>query len=267
MAVFLRYITLSAIVALFLANAANATFYTTFPYGESVVKGDDTMEITWKEDNNTPPIKQFGDFKLELMTGTDLVQSSLAVIAPKLSGAETKIKFKVPKNVGPAGKIYFLRYTSLKNPELVAFSTRFTILDVNGPVPDVVKQNQAFFAPLLQAGASSGAALPSASASATVPASSGVSGVSSAATSLPASGISSTVSSVAISSASISASSSALSSAVVSVKSSSSAPASSSVKSSSPSQSASAPSKSAATTTTASLAAALLALLGTVMVV
>ncbi|CAG8487823.1 1432_t:CDS:2 [Ambispora gerdemannii] len=129
-----RFFILGALIIL-LSNIVvnNATLYPTFPDSNSILKPNDQIEITWSDNTKEPALSTLGSIKVEFMTGADLEQTFLAVIGT-VPGSAGKIAYTIP-TVEPAGKIYFIRFTSGADNTKLFFTTRFIITDPNGKYP------------------------------------------------------------------------------------------------------------------------------------
>ncbi|KAI9598573.1 Ser-Thr-rich glycosyl-phosphatidyl-inositol-anchored membrane family-domain-containing protein [Syncephalis fuscata] len=114
-----------------------ANFYPTFPISNSVWPAGSEQTITWDDDKALPNINDISSFKLELQTGTDSKQKTLATIGTNLKGSDKSVKFTIPQSVGPSGKVYFLRFTP-NNGDIV-WTTRFTVTGGTGTFPSDVE--------------------------------------------------------------------------------------------------------------------------------
>ncbi|KAG0205365.1 hypothetical protein BGX28_003030 [Mortierella sp. GBA30] len=113
-----------------IASAATAFVNPTDPWSTSVWKPNTQVNITWTDDGKAPTLKTSPKVNIYFMTGSDLVQTQLAVIAENYDAfANSHILYNVPV-VDPPGQIYFLKFTSATSADM-AFTTRFTVTDVN----------------------------------------------------------------------------------------------------------------------------------------
>ncbi|KAI8057667.1 Ser-Thr-rich glycosyl-phosphatidyl-inositol-anchored membrane family-domain-containing protein [Syncephalis plumigaleata] len=130
----------SSLAVALAATPALANFYPTYPVGDTVWPAGTEQTITWTDNKNAPNINDISSFKLELQTGTDAKQKTLAVIGTNLKGSDGSIKFTIPADIGPSGKVYFLRFTpSTGGSETIIWSTRFTLTGGTGTFPSDVE--------------------------------------------------------------------------------------------------------------------------------
>ncbi|CAH1759595.1 354_t:CDS:2 [Entrophospora sp. SA101] len=104
----------------------------TDPYGETVWHTGEKVKILWDEAGQ-PKTSKMSGIHIQLMTGPDLNQIPLAVVAPKLPTTAKEFEWTVPslKQYGyPSGKIYFFMFSDPKTPANgLAWTTRFTIIE------------------------------------------------------------------------------------------------------------------------------------------
>ncbi|RKP06741.1 hypothetical protein THASP1DRAFT_31446 [Thamnocephalis sphaerospora] len=131
------YLVASLATAAMLAAPAYANFYPTFPVGDSVWPAGTQQTITWQDDGSAPSLDAIPSFKLELQTGTDAAQKTLAVVGTTIDPKSKSIRFTIPANIGPSGKVYFFRFTPSVGE--IKWTTRFTLTGATGTFPDDVQ--------------------------------------------------------------------------------------------------------------------------------
>ncbi|CAG8496791.1 4058_t:CDS:2, partial [Cetraspora pellucida] len=65
------------------------------------------------------------------------------IIGKKVKGTARRHNFTVPKELGPSGSFYFLKYTDSRHPSHTDFSGYFTISGTNGTIPGFNPQDLA----------------------------------------------------------------------------------------------------------------------------
>ncbi|KAF9409343.1 hypothetical protein BGZ94_001993 [Podila epigama] len=123
---------LSTVAALgAMAATASAFVSPGEPIAASKYKPNDIMNISWVDDNQPPLLSSGPIFDIFFMTGTNLAQTQLAVVAEGVDGSKVNsYPYKIP-HVSPTGQIYFLKFAT-KDGKGLAWSTRFTITDEAG---------------------------------------------------------------------------------------------------------------------------------------
>lgn len=140
--------------ALYLLSPTKAGIATTSPFNKVTWNGGDTVKITWDEDGTVPLLGDIGITTVDLMAGGDSVQSKVVTIGQTQAIAK-EIGYVVPKDVGPPGNFYFIKFTA---GAYTSFSGTFSIENVNGNIPEFDPNNPNGKAP--PAGATA-AAIPS----------------------------------------------------------------------------------------------------------
>ncbi|RKP06740.1 hypothetical protein THASP1DRAFT_31445 [Thamnocephalis sphaerospora] len=102
-----------------------ADLYPTLPNDDTVWEAGVKQTVVWKDDGKAPLLQDIMPFKLELQTGTDMQQSTLAVFATDVSPNRTTFDVVIPKDIGPSGKVYFFRFTIPGGD--IKWTTRFTL--------------------------------------------------------------------------------------------------------------------------------------------
>ncbi|KAJ2849290.1 hypothetical protein IWW36_002727 [Coemansia brasiliensis] len=124
--------TLAASVLAF-TSAAQAGFYTTYPIGSDAIKPGQTIQITWRPDEQAPDLSNVSSYTLKYMTGGNLVQTTVATIGT-FDISQTTIPFTVPDT---APGMYFLMYTA-GDGSGSSWSTRFSVGGGTSWYPDGV---------------------------------------------------------------------------------------------------------------------------------
>lgn len=133
-------IIVSSLAVVLAATSALANFYPTYPIGDTVWPAGTEQTIAWKDNGNAPSINDISSFKLELQTGTDANQRTLAVIGTDLKGSAGSVKYTIPANIGPSGKVYFLRFTpNTGGTDSIVWTTRFTLTGGTGTFPSNIE--------------------------------------------------------------------------------------------------------------------------------
>ncbi|KAF9289708.1 hypothetical protein BGZ68_008790 [Mortierella alpina] len=117
-----------------IASSVTAFVNPTDPWSTSVWKPNTKVTILWTDDpKTTPSLKTNPLVNIYFMTGSDLVQTQLAVVAENYNAlTNTSIVYDVPV-VDPPGQIYFLKFVSAGGQAAEpAFTTRFTVTDAAG---------------------------------------------------------------------------------------------------------------------------------------
>ncbi|RKP24148.1 Ser-Thr-rich glycosyl-phosphatidyl-inositol-anchored membrane family-domain-containing protein [Syncephalis pseudoplumigaleata] len=127
----------SALAVALAAAPALANFSPTFPISNSVWPAGSEQTITWQDNGAAPHINSINSFKLELQTGTDTKQVTLAVVGTNLKGSDGSVKFTIPADIGPSGKVYFFRFTPTNGD--ISWTTRFTLTGGTGTFPPTVE--------------------------------------------------------------------------------------------------------------------------------
>ncbi|KAJ2664056.1 hypothetical protein IWW48_001068 [Coemansia sp. RSA 1200] len=105
-----------------LATAVNAGFYTTYPVGADSVNSGQTINITWRPDEQEPLLDGVSGYTLKFMTGGNIVQTTVATIGD-FDISKQEISFTIPST---APGMYFLMYTA-SNGAGSSWSTRFSV--------------------------------------------------------------------------------------------------------------------------------------------
>jgi hypothetical protein len=130
----------SSLAVALAAIPALANFYPTYPVGDTVWPAGTEQTITWQDNGKAPKISDISSFKLELQTGTDANQRTLAVIGNDLKGSAGSVKYTIPANIGPSGKVYFFRFTpNIGGTDSIVWTTRFTLTGGTGTFPSDVE--------------------------------------------------------------------------------------------------------------------------------
>ncbi|KAF9948223.1 hypothetical protein BGZ70_002309 [Mortierella alpina] len=116
-----------------LASSVTAFVNPTDPWSTSIWKPNTKVTIQWTEDAKAPSLKTNPLVNIYFMTGSDLVQTQLAVVAENYNAlTNSSIVYDVPV-VDPPGQIYFLKFVSAGGQAAEpAFTTRFTVTDAAG---------------------------------------------------------------------------------------------------------------------------------------
>ncbi|KAG9295528.1 hypothetical protein G9A89_000179 [Geosiphon pyriformis] len=118
-------------------NIVNAAPAPSPPDGSTTWTVGEKVTIAWGENADLPQTKDMSGITITLMTGADLAQIPLDVIASGLKVSTKSVDYVVPplSKLGyPAGKIYFIMFSSSTNPSSgVSWSTRFIIVDGKTP--------------------------------------------------------------------------------------------------------------------------------------
>ncbi|KAJ2311638.1 hypothetical protein H4S02_006774 [Coemansia sp. RSA 2611] len=117
-------VSFSALAASVLAftSAVHAGFYTTYPVGADAIEAGQTIQITWKADDQAPDLTNVSSYTLKFMTGGNFVQTTVATIGT-FDISKTSISFTVPET---APGMYFLMYTAAGDAGS-SWSTRFSV--------------------------------------------------------------------------------------------------------------------------------------------
>lgn len=118
-------------VALYLLSPAEAGISTNTPFNGVTWNGGDTENVVWVDDGKAPKLAEIGLTSVDLMKGDAKTQAFVTNIG-KVQAAAKEVQFKVPKDVGPVGNDYFIKYTA---GTYTAFSGTFTIDNVDGKAP------------------------------------------------------------------------------------------------------------------------------------
>lgn len=116
--------------ALCLFSSIETKIVTDSPFNTVTWEGGQTEKITWSDDGTAPNLGQMGITTVDLMAGGDTNQVVVANIG-KVPATVKEITYNVPKNIGPPGNFYFIKYTSLAGD---AFSGTFSIEGVTGTI-------------------------------------------------------------------------------------------------------------------------------------
>jgi len=127
------FVAAAAILASLLPAPSHADVYTTFPVQGSTVACNTPTQITWRQGPKPPAFSSLQWIRVDLCTGTNSNQTCPLTLAPQVDPKAGKLSMTVPTNIGPAGPIWFLRYTD--NTGVSSWSTRFTLTGANGPMP------------------------------------------------------------------------------------------------------------------------------------
>ncbi|CAG8586457.1 7839_t:CDS:2 [Paraglomus occultum] len=123
---------ISTVFIVLLVSIAQAGIFTTSPVSSTVWKAETQQTITWINSKN-PPLEQLKSVTIQLMTGPEEQQIPVLTIGQGIQGIAKKFVFKgVPKNLGPSGQFYFLKYS---DGDYSGFSARFTIDGIDGTIP------------------------------------------------------------------------------------------------------------------------------------
>jgi hypothetical protein len=126
----------SSLAIVLAAVPALANIFPTYPVGDTVWPAGTEQTITWIDNGKAPNITDISSFKLELQTGTDTKQYTLAVVGTNLKGSAGSVKYTIPANIGPSGKVYFFRFTpDIGGTDSIVWSTRFTLTGGTGTFP------------------------------------------------------------------------------------------------------------------------------------
>ncbi|CAG8605479.1 2363_t:CDS:2 [Acaulospora morrowiae] len=123
----------ASLLIFLITTPVNAGVEVLNPYTGIVWNGGETQQITWKENGNSPALTSLKKLTITLMTGTQESQFPVVVIASNVDGTSLSYSYTVPKNVGPEGSSYFLKFSQDTN---LYFSGDFTIKGVSGKVPN-----------------------------------------------------------------------------------------------------------------------------------
>ncbi|KAJ2717272.1 hypothetical protein H4R19_000024 [Coemansia spiralis] len=111
-----------AAAALAFAGAARAGFYTTYPVAADHVSSLQQVQIKWQPSADAPSLAGVSAYTLKLMTGGNLVQTTVATIGT-FPVSQTTVPFTIPQT---APGMYFLMYTA-NNGAGSSWSTRFSV--------------------------------------------------------------------------------------------------------------------------------------------
>ncbi|CAG8632716.1 22458_t:CDS:2 [Dentiscutata erythropus] len=109
-----------------------AWVYPTSPETDSVCTPGSNITVLWKDDGKSPNIAT-KSIKVYFMSGSDQQQIYLATIGEDIPASQCSINYPCPQ-VDPVGKWYFFRFSD-GNTTNDAYTTRFTITDLNGKYP------------------------------------------------------------------------------------------------------------------------------------
>jgi hypothetical protein len=123
--------------ALCLFSSTEAGISTGTPYNAVTWNGGDVVKITWSDDEQPPLLESIGITTVDLMVGGNSSQVKVANIGTTQAFAK-EIGYTVPKDVGPPGTFYFIKYTA---NTYTSFSGTFTIANVNGVIPGFDPKN------------------------------------------------------------------------------------------------------------------------------
>jgi hypothetical protein len=115
-------------VALYLFSSAEAGITTNTPFNTVTWNGGETETVVWDDDGKAPKLAEIGITTIDLFFGNETSQTLVANIGKAPATAKT-IDYKVPKDVGPPGNSYFIKYTA---GTYTSFSGSFSIAKVNG---------------------------------------------------------------------------------------------------------------------------------------
>ncbi|KAJ2384350.1 hypothetical protein GGI05_005036, partial [Coemansia sp. RSA 2603] len=111
-----------AVAAMALLSSVQAGFYTTYPVGADNVNPGQTIQITWRSDDQAPVLTNVPSYTLKFMTGGNFVQTTVSTIGT-FPITQTTVPFTIPQT---APGMYFLMYTA-SDGSGSSWSTRFSI--------------------------------------------------------------------------------------------------------------------------------------------
>ncbi|KAJ2717262.1 hypothetical protein H4R19_000014 [Coemansia spiralis] len=112
-----------AAAALAFAGAARAGFYTTYPIGADQISSLQPIQIKWQPSADAPSLVGVTQYTLRLMTGGNLVQTTVATIGT-FPVSQTTVSFTIPQT---APGMYFLMYSIDGATGGSSWSTRFSV--------------------------------------------------------------------------------------------------------------------------------------------
>ncbi|CAO1622524.1 unnamed protein product [Sympodiomycopsis kandeliae] len=132
----MKFSTIAATV-LALATPALSSVYVTNPVASTKVSGGDRITIRWQDSDTAPKVSSWGGINIWLAAGSESSQFKLDQVASDVKTSKTHVKYTVPKDIGPPGKYYFIRFESTDTApngtaNAMSFSARFNIDSVNG---------------------------------------------------------------------------------------------------------------------------------------
>ncbi|RXW23205.1 hypothetical protein EST38_g2640 [Candolleomyces aberdarensis] len=127
-------------VLLAVAAQALAGIHITAPIASTTFSGGKQATVTWIDNGQAPPLKDFGPAIISIYAGNALQQTSLQVIAPSVDvSTQGSVTFNVDATIGPNSNEYFIRIESLSlkdsaQPQYpaLAFSAKFTLNEMTG---------------------------------------------------------------------------------------------------------------------------------------
>lgn len=121
------------VAALYLFSSVKADISTTSPFATVVWNGGEPEQVTWNDDGKAPTLSNIkGPVTIQLMAGGSLNQVFVANISTIPSAVIGQVSYNVPKDVGPPGNFYFIKY--IAGEDHTAFSGTFSIQNVNGVI-------------------------------------------------------------------------------------------------------------------------------------
>lgn len=99
--------------------------------------GGDRVTIRWQDSNDAPRASTWGGYNIWLAAGSESSQFKLDQIASDLPTSRTHVRYTIPKDIGPPGQYYFIRFESTKTApngtaDAMSFSARFNLAKVTG---------------------------------------------------------------------------------------------------------------------------------------
>ncbi|CAI2170689.1 4978_t:CDS:1 [Funneliformis geosporum] len=97
---------------------------------KTVCSSKTPCKVVWGDDGIAPSLLELPNINVKLMTGPNSNQIEVMDLGT-FPPAKGKVVYKIPANLGPAGKYYFYKFIA---GAVQVWSTRFTIKDVNGKI-------------------------------------------------------------------------------------------------------------------------------------
>jgi len=160
-------ILLHLIILVLALQPALAAVYVTNPVASTQAFGGQVLNVEWEDDGNSPTLAEIGQCSVDLYTGSATQQTQLQNLAASVNVSMTsRISATIDPDVGPAGAMYFIRFTALSlkstsDPDYPyeAFSAKFNLTSMTGQF------NATVLAQLSSSGSSSSAIVSSSSQS------------------------------------------------------------------------------------------------------
>jgi len=86
--------------------------------------------VNWVDDGTSPSLLELSNVNVKLMTGPNNNQIEVMDLG-SFPPAKGKVVYKIPAELGPAGKYYFYKFIA---GTVQVWSTRFTIKGINGKI-------------------------------------------------------------------------------------------------------------------------------------